>query len=85
MASTYQTLQCFLDPRQQVRVFLHVGIEVSRSLYRNVDLHLSFEPTPQHFTMHSGWGKLHLNPTFLAGTYELLSTNGSEDLPKSVL
>ena len=29
MTSTYQTLQCLLDPQQWVGVFLHVGIKMA--------------------------------------------------------
>ena len=55
-----------------------------KNLYKSVVCHLSSWLTPLHYTMHSDWGKFHLNPTFL--------TNASEPplwgwryLPKSFL
>ena len=52
MSSTYQTLQHFLDPRQWVRVFLHVGMEMAE-IYTKHRL-LSFfqtNPTTLHHTL----------------------------------
>ena len=49
-----------------------------KNLYRSIDLHPSFEPTPLHYTMHSGWERLHLNPTFLTDVYGLLPPTGGE-------
>ena len=49
------------------------GFWDSENLYKSVDLHPSFELTPLHYTMHSGWGGPHLNLTFLIDLYRLLA------------
>ena len=46
------------------------------SLCRSIYFHSSFEPVPQHYTTHSGWGKSHLNPTSLIDCAWTSSTNG---------
>ena len=49
----------------------------SGSLYKSAGLHPSFKPAPLHYTMHSGWGGLHLNSTSLAGVYRGICPNCS--------
>ena len=43
-----------------------------RSLCKSADSHPSSAPVPQHYTKHSGWGILHLNPTSLTSMCRLL-------------
>ena len=71
MASTNQVLQCLLDPQQWIRIFLHVGIEMVEIYKKSVGPCPSLKPTPPHYTIHSSWGELHLNPTSLTGMYRL--------------
>ena len=46
-----------------------------RNLCKSIGPHHSFQSTPLHYTMHSGWGELHLNPTSLTSEVWASSTN----------